>query len=541
MVFVEEHRHISVIYGILLAIGVILCVGGLIFIPVDTYTANDRTANVELEPTDVTVQGDDVREFHFSNIDWEKNGTCLHFISTHQEIKVEADGELIFERKAVQTIWGRTPGFAWEYIEIPVDTKEVTITVTACYSVVRDLPMTFYQGFSIKMFQQIAHTEGFTAVISFLNICLGVVLIIYGAVAHKRTSVGGAMVYLGIFTVLLGIWSLSENGIVAVLLENRAACSFISFTMLALIGMPFIMFVRRYLRTMDKYVYKFLLGLNIINILIIFPLQVFGVFDMKQTLWMTHIAMISSVLYLPFSLIYMIHKHLITRRFWVTVCSLFSMCPPLVYGLYMYYSGSHNVDSYGNVFIFIFVAIFATDVSLSIMKDVDAGKKTAIYQELAEKDLLTGCYNRNAYKNDTNDWKDLQNVLLVTCDLNNLKRCNDTFGHAYGDKYITDSADILKKIFSKYGKIYRIGGDEFCIIIPDSSKCNIVKLLADLIEEERAYNAASAVILMQIACGYAVFDEKTDTNMEDIRNRADERMYKNKKELKKAFPKVGRQ
>jgi diguanylate cyclase (GGDEF)-like protein len=292
------------------------------------------------------------------------------------------------------------------------------------------------------------------------------------------------------------------------------------------------MFVHYYLEPEDKYVYKILLSLNIINIILVFSLQFFKIADMKQTLMMTHIAMLSAVGYLPFSLIHMLRKRLITQRFWVTMCSLLSMCPPLAYSLYQYYSGSHNVDSYGNVFIFVFIAIFAIDVSRSIIKDIDAGKKAAIYQELAEKDLLTGCYNRNAYRNDTANWPNLQGVLLLTCDLNNLKQCNDTLGHAYGDQYITDAANILKNIFSKYGKLYRIGGDEFCIIIPDSHKCDIKKLLANMVEAERIYNKTSPVIHLQIACGYAEFDEQTDSNMEDIRNRADERMYENKKELK---------
>jgi diguanylate cyclase (GGDEF)-like protein len=208
------------------------------------------------------------------------------------------------------------------------------------------------------------------------------------------------------------------------------------------------------------------------------------------------------------------------------------MCPPLLYSLYLYYYGSHNVDSYGNIFVFVFIAFFAVDVSITTIRDVDAGKKAAVYRELAEKDMLTGCYNRNAYRNDTCTWLDLKNVLLITCDLNNLKQCNDTLGHAYGDQYITDSATILKKVFIKYGKIYRIGGDEFCIIIPDKHKCNIEKLMVSLVEEQRIYNSHSPVINLQIACGYSEFNSDTDTNMEDIRNRADELMYKNKKELK---------
>jgi GGDEF domain-containing protein len=59
-------------------------------------------------------------------------------------------------------------------------------------------------------------------------------------------------------------------------------------------------------------------------------------------------------------------------------------------------------------------------------------------------------------------------------------------------------------------------------------------LLASLTEEQRIYNLTSEVIHLQIACGYAKYDKNTDSTMEDIRIRADERMYENKKELKAA-------
>jgi diguanylate cyclase (GGDEF)-like protein len=262
-------------------------------------------------------------------------------------------------------------------------------------------------------------------------------------------------------------------------------------------------------------------------------MQLLGIRDMKQTLTLTHISMISAVLYLPYSLICMAFKGIKTKKFWVTVCSIVCMCPPLFYSLYMYYSGSHNVISFSNVFIFIFVVIFAADVSRSIIKDVKEGKKATLYKELAEKDMLTGCYNRNCYRNDTENIENLDDLLIVTCDLNNLKQCNDTLGHAFGDKYIADSAKLLIKTFSDFGKVYRIGGDEFCIVIPNAIKCNIGELMARLKKSEGEYNVASEVVKIQIAIGYAIFDPQKDSNVEDIRNRADDLMYQNKAEIKR--------
>jgi diguanylate cyclase (GGDEF)-like protein len=534
MNILNESRRISITYGILLAVSALLCLGALMFIPVKTYTDNNEVMTYELTPTDISVMNENVREFHFRDINWKKYGNCLHFISSHQEILVTADNMLIFERTAAQTIWGRTPGFSWEYVMIPEDAENVTVTVKACYPQVRDYQMTFYQGYSVQMLQNVFREEGFIAIVNFLNLCLGLLLLVIGAIFHKRANIGGVMVYLGIFMMLLSIWSICENGIVALLLERRAACSFISYTVLALVGIPFVMFVRCYLRTEDKYLYKILLVINVVNIVASYLLQIVGIADMKQTLSMTHLSMVASFIYLPVSLVDMFRKQRINRNFWVSVGSLCSLCIPLVYSLAMYYQNSHEVDSFGDIFFFLFILIFAVDVCLSVMKDVDAGKKAAIYQALAEKDILTGCYNRNAYGSDADCQTNLKDVMLVTCDLNNLKQCNDTLGHAYGDQYIMDSAALLREIFSDYGKVYRIGGDEFCIIIPDGKNCQIDKLLANLREAERAYNVTSPVINLQIAIGVATYDAKTDSNMEDIRIRADEKMYENKKALKKA-------
>jgi diguanylate cyclase (GGDEF)-like protein len=269
------------------------------------------------------------------------------------------------------------------------------------------------------------------------------------------------------------------------------------------------------------------------NVVIVFLLQAFGIIDMKQVLITTHISLLFSFFYLPFSIVHKLKKNGMSQRVMVALASLCTMLPPLAYSMWVYYSGAHNVADYGDLFFFIFIAIYAINVSLSLKKDLDAGREAAIYRELAEKDLLTGCYNRNAFRNDCADCDDLRDILVVVCDLNNLKKCNDTLGHACGDKYLTDSSRVLKNIFSRYGKVYRIGGDEFCIIIHHCYEMRIHGLIANMREEEDDYNAQATDIRMEIACGYAEYDPSLDSKMEDIVTRADANMYENKKALKK--------
>jgi diguanylate cyclase (GGDEF)-like protein len=519
----------------MLLVSLFLAIGAVIFIPVNTYSSNDGAKKV-LTPYAVTQVDEDTCVYHFRGINWKKNGTCLNFVSSHQWVIVKADDEVIFERKGVQTVFGNTDGFAWEYIEIPTNSKTVSVTLTAIYPDVRDKEMTFYQGFSTMLFLDIFKQESLAAIMSVLTLCLGILMSVYGTVAYKQSNIGRSMFYLGIFSILLSLWSCTENGIVAILFSNRAANSFISYLCLALLGTAFVMFINGYLQADDRYIHRGIIAYNLVNVIAVLIIQALGILDMKQTLITTHISMVISFLYLPFSIIMLIRKHGFSQRVIVGLASLFTMLPPMAYSLYEYYSDSHNIADYGDLFFFIFVSIYAVNVSLSLRKDLNAGKEAAIYRELAETDLLTGCYNRNAFRNDTSELNDLKDTCVVICDLNNLKRCNDTLGHALGDKYLIDSSTALKKVFKSHGKIYRVGGDEFCIIIHHCRESKIHKLVADLIEEENIYNDGVSVIKLDIACGYSFYDPDTDTKLEDIYNRADALMYENKKELKKKQP-----
>jgi diguanylate cyclase (GGDEF)-like protein len=69
--------------------------------------------------------------------------------------------------------------------------------------------------------------------------------------------------------------------------------------------------------------------------------------------------------------------------------------------------------------------------------------------------------------------KDFEGYVIVTFDLNNLKQCNDQYGHRVGDEYIINAAHIIEDNFERYGKCYRIGGDEFCVIMPDAKENSI--------------------------------------------------------------------
>lgn len=121
-----------------------------------------------------------------------------------------------------------------------------------------------------------------------------------------------------------------------------------------------------------------------------------------------------------------------------------------------------------------------------------------------------------------------EDLAYVTADLNGLKTANDTLGHAAGDEMIRGAADCLKACLGKYGKVYRIGGDEFAAIlrVPDNK---LETIMAKLDETAAAWRG-KLVSELSIACGWATCREFPSENIAELSRISDERMYAAKSE-----------
>ncbi len=121
---------------------------------------------------------------------------------------------------------------------------------------------------------------------------------------------------------------------------------------------------------------------------------------------------------------------------------------------------------------------------------------------------------------------------VVMFDLNNLKMMNDRYGHAVGDCYIINGSEIIRDVFGDLGEIYRIGGDEFCLIsdmITEEVFEEKRKRMGDWMQSLQGSYIKGA---MQIASGFAKYNRSKDLNLQDTIRRADERMYRCKRKQK---------
>ena len=157
---------------------------------------------------------------------------------------------------------------------------------------------------------------------------------------------------------------------------------------------------------------------------------------------------------------------------------------------------------------------------------------------LAYRDSLTGLRNTNSYWAWITDFdKEIESGEMVfgvmVLDINYLKETNDRYGHDVGNKLIVSAARIISNIF-KRSPVFRIGGDEFLVILQNRDLNELDELLAKFDEECRNESIATDKedIPVSIAKGFANYDSDTDKNFIDVFNKADDAMYENKREIK---------
>lgn len=157
---------------------------------------------------------------------------------------------------------------------------------------------------------------------------------------------------------------------------------------------------------------------------------------------------------------------------------------------------------------------------------------------LAYRDSLTGIKNLAAYQDATKRLEEQMRsgqpeFAVVVLDINDLKKVNDAYGHDFGDILIIDTSKLICRTF-KRSPVYRIGGDEFVVILENGDLERYQELLQALEKNIAEYNkTCHGQYPFAIARGIAIYSHETDLVYGNVFKRADEAMYQNKKEMKK--------
>ena len=169
-------------------------------------------------------------------------------------------------------------------------------------------------------------------------------------------------------------------------------------------------------------------------------------------------------------------------------------------------------------------------------KELEYEAKIGSAIDMAHRDALTGIKNKHAYvtvENQTDQQIDETGgegleFAITVCDINGLKQVNDEKGHSAGDVFIKDACQIICDIFD-HSPVYRIGGDEFVVVLKGHDYEHRHDLLKRFynVQVENRHNG-----LVTMAYGMSEFIPEKDLRMQDVFERADSLMYANKKHFK---------
>lgn len=163
----------------------------------------------------------------------------------------------------------------------------------------------------------------------------------------------------------------------------------------------------------------------------------------------------------------------------------------------------------------------------SISKNIMGYAEYAVsMKQLSERDEMTGLYNKNKYLEMMEKvYPKLDRVGVIFWDVNNLKRINDTMGHAQGDYIIISVSGIIKELIDNRKRAYRIGGDEFVMIIENPGKGEIDEVLRGWKRHlEQRKNFSKIEISVSIGAAWG-----SGKDVVQVEKEADEAMYQQKK------------
>ena len=180
------------------------------------------------------------------------------------------------------------------------------------------------------------------------------------------------------------------------------------------------------------------------------------------------------------------------------------------------------------------VIIAVANVDAAMRREIEYKKAIGSAMDIATRDALTGVKNKYAYvqseialDNEINAGT-APHFALAVADINGLKNINDSLGHDAGDEYIRSACRMICSIF-KHSPVYRIGGDEFAVLLQGSDYKERDVLMA-VVESAVADNKENG--LVTIAVGLSEYQPGIDMKVQDVFKRADRKMYECKNVLR---------
>lgn len=382
-------------------------------------------------------------------------------------------------------------------------------------------------------------------ILSLLLLIIGTIFIIADLYINKMQEISShALLYIGIFSCMLGIWCSTSTHIIELLIDNSQLVQTLACNSLYLIPLPCVLFLDNLFDLQPKKVLHGILYTLISAYCLVWILQLTNIADFHKSLPISYFVIAFSVAVIVILVIKSkkdlpeksSKQNTIARTIHNTIFISTAIC--VFTDIILFIKGTTTPGLFVScnlVLIIIYLSFIAIANLFNASKSAYHSK---FVQALAYKDGLTNIGNRTAYKEKLTYLQEnidkYKSLGIVIFDVNNLKTINDTYGHLQGDDAIITTANIITQSFNNFSTAYRIGGDEFAVIIeaPNAEavcKVSLMQFNVNLHNHNMYYANDYDVT---VAHGESFYRENKNITLSDIIKEADKNMYKNKKEMK---------
>lgn len=462
---------------------------------------------------------------------------CVTFYIVHQEVDAYLDDELVYQFKLTDdATMSKSPGYDWAeiYVDPADEGKELTIYVHPSYetSLANSLQIYFGDLNAIRDHLMVQNLP--VIIIGALAIILGISFILFFIANFHNEELDRSIFMLGIFSILAGLWKMCDMTAAPIIFTNSLVLSAIAIISIPMMMVPFMTFIQHQLHKENSISWTIMATLCNLNTITIVLLQLTGIADLRETLTASHIMIILAIIFVMVNVVREAGRTKFSTKMRLTIgCCLLCILGVIIDMAVYYYSGNTGSMIYCLLAFLIYAALMGLMSAKETRRLIARGYQADHFENLAFHDTLTGLYNRAFYYEflkTHNVYR--ENCFIVMMDVNDLKLCNDTLGHDWGDELLINSAKLIKEAFP-IGECLRMGGDEFCVLLPESSEAEC-KLCLNTFDEllEKFNEVNTDAFPVSIAYGYANYVKKIDLDFSDTLRRADKMMYQMKMAMK---------
>lgn len=445
-------------------------------------------------------------------------------------LEVFLDGQEIY---AFEDIY-REHGDCRHWVELPGDSsgKELSVRITESKKFVdRIMKKPIYLGEKNAIFYRNLSNGFYALIFSFLTLISILVSFFYRisfrADMSKRSL--RRMQFLDLFILDVGIWVLTDSKIMQLFTGRTSIVSLVSFVTFLLMPLFIILFVKEMMVYRWK-VFDILLGIGSVNTAVILAVYLFRIAPIYQWLFLQHVFMIITIIIILEKSVIEIKKYKNPGIKKVVIgFALLSLCG--IVSLILFYSKSPvNYVYFYCLGFLVFMGCLIWAVFDEVYYYVEESAKAKIYRKMIYIDVMTGMENRTAFEKMLEDDISAEGIAYIVFDNDNLKVINDNCGHRAGDLLLRETAKCIRKVFGKLGRCFRIGGDEFLVMLREMTEDGIKESL-DYFDREVDKINKEGKTHIEISYGY-FFCEDASMTLNELFEKADANMYLKKRRVK---------